>query len=157
MKNMLNIKEFQIKDKLYEFRLSYKAKVEIDKENRKSLQLLADENISKALPYINKLSDPNLDENERLEAMGIVAPLLEKEDLNHIGDIDPIELGYILLHNIKGNESITKEEYYDEIIPSIEETLGFEKMYEEFMDMHDKVFTQLEAMNKKSTPNPSHS
>ena len=75
MKNMLNIKEFQIKDKLYEFRLSYKAKVEIDKENRKSLQLLADENISKALPYINKLSDPNLDENERLEAMGIVAPL----------------------------------------------------------------------------------
>lgn len=144
---MLNIKEFKIGNKHYEFRLTYKAKVEIDNENRKGLQELANEDIAKALPYVNKLSDENISEEERMEALAMAAPLLNK-DMSNIGDIEPIKLGYILLHNVKGNEGISKEEYYDEIIPAIEEELGFEKMYEEFKDMHDTVFTQLEAVNK---------
>lgn len=148
---MLNIKEFEIGNKRYEFRLTYKAKVEIDKESRLGLQALADEDIAKALPYVNKLSDEKISEEERMEALAMVAPLLDK-DMSNIGDIEPIKLGYILLHNVKGNEGISKDEYYDEIIPAIEDAIGFEKMYEEFKQMHDKVFMQLEALNKAKTP-----
>ena len=62
MKNMLNIKEIEIGDKVYEFRLTYKAKVEIDRINRQQLQNLADEDVIKALPYVDTLQDTSVDE-----------------------------------------------------------------------------------------------
>lgn len=146
MRNPLNIKEIQVKDKLYEFRLTYKAKVEIDHESRKGLKALADENIARALPYINKLNDETISEQERMEALAIVTPLLQNEEMDKLGEIDPFHLGYILLHNLKGNETISKDEFYNEIIPSIEEELGFENMMNEFNDMHSKVFMMLEKL-----------
>lgn len=147
MRNLLNIKEIQVKDKLYEFRLTYKAKVEIDHESRKGLQALGDENIAKALPFIHKLNDETISEQERMEAFAKVSPLLQSEKLDTFGEIEPVHLGYILLHNLKGNESMSKEEYYNTILPTIEEELGFEKMMQEFNEIHSKVFMMLEKLN----------
>lgn len=153
MKNMLNIKEIEIGDKVYEFRLTYKAKVEIDRINRQQIQNLADEDVIKALPYIDMLQDTSADEEKRLEALSKVAPLLKKENEMNQG-IDPFELGYILLHSIPEYYTLTKDEYYDGIIVDIENCIGFEKMYDEFTDLYNEVFTRLERMNKKTSPVP---
>lgn len=153
MKNMLNIKEIEVGDKVYEFRLTYKAKVEIDRITRQQMKSFADEDVIKAFPYFSKLDDTTLSEEERLEALSKVVPLLEKEESINSG-IDPFELGYILLHSIPEYYELTKQEYYDEIIVEIENQLGFEKMYDEFTDLYNEVFTRVERMNKKTSVVP---
>lgn len=155
MNNMLNIKEFNIKGKILEFRLSYKAKIEIDKVNSKQFDMFGDEDIAKILPYADKLFNEDVPMEERVKMLTEFGPSISKLS-SYREQLDPIELGYILLHNLKGYESLSKEDYYDEIIPSIEEEIGFEKMYEEFKEMYDEVFIRMERLNKvqanKSVP-----
>jgi hypothetical protein len=155
MKNMLNIKEFIVKGKLLEFRLSYKAKIEIDKVNSKQFEVFADEDIVKVMPYVDKIFDESVSTEERTKMLAQIGPSISK--LSNINQqLDPIELGYILLHNLKGNESLSKDDYYNDIIPAIEEEIGFEKMYEEFTEMYEEVFIRMERLDKtkanKSVP-----
>lgn len=155
MKNLLNIKEFEVNGMTYEFRLSYKAKVEIERITRKNISSITEDGVLEAITCFSKFDDENITMEEKAELLPKIKPLLENDRINLTGDIEPIELGYILLHNTKGFMQVTKEEYFDEIIPSIEEAIGFVKMYEEFKEMHEKVFTVMEEINKpKQVPIP---
>lgn len=146
MKNMLNIKEIQTKKHLYEFRLTYKSKCEIEQASSKDLDIFADNEVVQVLPYVEKLDDKELSDTERVEILAKIAPIMGKMQSMKSG-LDPVELGYILLHNLKGNEGISKEQYFDEIIPEIEEEIGLEKMYQEFVELHEEVFIRMEQLN----------
>lgn len=142
---MNNIKEFVVNGKVYPFRLTNKAKIEIEKLNNKQLALLGDLDIAAIYPYISKMNDENLSDEERAEVLTKVAPLLGK--LDSMGDgINPIELGYILLHNTKEYKDMSKDEYED-FIYDLEIQLGIEKMYKEFIEIHNKVFTLMERID----------
>lgn len=142
---MNNIKEFVVNGKVYPFRLTNKAKIEIEKLNNKQLQLLGDLDIAAIYPYISKMNDESLSEEEKAEILTKVAPLLGKLDSMEDG-INPIELGYILLHNTKEYKDMSKDEYED-FIYDLENQLGIEKMYKEFIEIHNKVFTLMERID----------
>lgn len=158
MKNILNIKEIQTKNNLYEFRLTYKSKIELEQINSKGFDVFADQDVVQILPYVDKLDDENISKDEKVAILTKIAPVMSKVQ-NVQSGLDPIELGYVLLHNLKGNESISKDVYYDEIIPEIEEEMGFEKMYELFVELYNEVFIRMEQLNNlaKTTSVPKDS
>lgn len=142
----MNIKEFEVKEVSYGFRLTYGAKKEIDKINQKRLEVLNDAEIAKVLPYISKLDDQSISEEEKLITLAKVAPFIQKINTEN-NDFEPVELGYILLRNTKEHKNMSKSEYED-FIYDLEEQIGFEKMYAEFIELHEQVFTQMGQIEK---------
>lgn len=134
----------------YEFRMSNKAKVRIEEEQSKMLlQFSQDEELSKSLALLNELENANLSEAEKYELTMKTAPVLQAiQKLDAV--VDPISLGYILLHSLSKYSSLKKEQY-EAMVEDMEENLGFTKTQEVFKDIHDKVFSLIGAT---SNPKP---
>lgn len=132
----------------YDFRMSNKAKVAIEEEETKMLEKVAqNQNLVESLALLENAEKENLSEEEKYKLSIKVAPALQMvQKLDSV--IEPIKLGYILLHSLSKYSSLTKEEY-EAMIEDMEENLGFQKVQETFTDIHDKVFSLLGAMTEK--------
>ena len=155
----MNFFSYEWNGKAYDFRLSHKAQVEIEKkqlemqykafENPEFIELAANydelEKFQKAVKE-KKLTEEELKEKQ-IELMKKLGPQLK--NANEINEeIDPFDVGYILLHSLSRYNDLTIDDYWL-LIEDMEEKLGFEKVNETFTEISDKVFTLIEAMNSK--------
>lgn len=145
----MKLMELENKGKKYPFFLTYKAKLEIDRLDLEKIAEINDSEIVSAISLSGKLNKDGLSDEEKNEIIAKISPCIPKIT-KMSKNIDPIELGYLLLKNASATKDITQEEY-DELIESISMELGFEKMWDKFSEMHDKVFTLVEKVNTPKT------
>lgn len=151
----MNLYKYTYQGETYEFRMSNKARLAIEEIQQNALKGLADPEVaSVASCYLNEYKDESKTEEEKnIEVIMKLAPCADK--LSKIdGDIDPVEVGYILLHSLSKYRSLTHE-MYDEMIEAMEEEKGFEEVQTIFREMKEKVFTVMAALGnqKKKGPN----
>lgn len=137
----MNLYSYKYKDTIFDFRMSYGAKLEIEKIQNMSYKVFEDKEVTHAVAKIksNKKLD-DLPEDVLVE----VLPVMGKMS-NIDGGLDPVMLGYVLLKNNPKYNSLKKEEYLM-IVNDMEEKLGFEETYGIFQEMYKKVFRLLEKL-----------
>lgn len=142
----MNFFEYTFKGVNYEFRMSNKAKVLIEEEQMKLIsEISKDEELIKTVELINQRNKEEHNEESDVSFGLKMAPAITMmQKIETI--VEPIQLGYILLHSIKKYSALTKDEY-EELIEDMEENLGFQKVQETFKEIHDKVFSLIETMN----------
>lgn len=141
----MNYFEYTYKDKKIPFRMSYGAKKELDDILNKQQDKMNDVDVIKAIKITAKMNKKDISEDEKTELLAEMIPYSSKLN-TAMRSIDPIELGYVLLKNHPQFKDFTSDQY-EELINDMEETLGFDEVWEKFQDIHDKVFTQMEKMN----------
>lgn len=141
----MNLFEYEYNGKQYQARMSYRAKVEIDKANLKQMEKFGDPDLIKASKLLVKANGNGVTEEERSEIMMEVMPYVGK--LNELNSaLDPVDLLYILLRSNPNHKDLTREDF--ELLEwDMEEKLGFEELMETLQGIHDKVFTLVEKMN----------
>lgn len=141
----MNLLELEKDGKTYTFRMTYKAKLEIDKLSMDNLSKMDSPELAKAYSVYSKMNKEGLTEDEKSEMMIQIMPYIgQLSKLN--SSVDSVDLGFILLKNSKETSTITREEY-DDLYEFTEKEKGFEETIKLFNDMHDKVFTLVEKMN----------
>jgi hypothetical protein len=154
-------KAWNFKDKNYIFKLTRKAQIAVEERmDSRRRKLLSNED---ALKYLEQMEQLEV-ESQKINAMpegkekekavkkfneknaGLVKFMSENDDLTK-DPIDLYELGYILLTSYPKNPHITREEYED-LCCDIEDQLGLEETINMFVEMKEKVFHEMECINK---------
>ncbi|MGX8835324.1 hypothetical protein ACWG0P_14075 [Amedibacillus sp. YH-ame6] len=153
----MNLFNYKYGDMELEFRLSNKAKVEIEAIQQKNQEeMLGDdpEAMIASMEYMSIEENKELNDEEkkarRKELLSQIAPFLMKT-MKYQKGFDSVELMYILLHANPKFKDITKEKW-EEIEYDIEEKMGFEEAMATFNEVSDKVFTVLERLNGHNQP-----
>ena len=156
----MNLYKYTYQGETYEFRMSNKARLAIEEIQNNALKGLSDPDVAKAAVSAFKAggdfanNDELSDEEKQIDLVVQLAPYMDKiTSVN--GDIDAVEIGYILLHSLSKYKSLTHE-MYDEIVEAMEEEKGFEEVQMIFREMKEKVFTAISALGnqKKTAPKP---
>lgn len=162
----MNLYKYTYQGETYEFRMSNKARIAVEEIQNNALKGLSDPDVARAALAAFKVgneqnSEPKTEEDhndtevkeavtkteeeKQLELVMEFAPYMDKIS-NVNGDIDAVEIGYILLHSLSKYKSLTHE-MYDEIVEAMEEEKGFEEVQMIFREMKDKVFTAIQSLN----------
>ncbi|MEG0409188.1 MAG: hypothetical protein RR623_09975 [Bacilli bacterium] len=137
--------ELKMDGKNYPFRMTYKAKLEIEKFEKKKLLKMSNPKILNASRLFGKLYDDNTSDEERVKISEEIAPYVE--EISQLeAEMTPLELGFILLKCNKETENITQEEF-TKLYETTEDEMGFEKTFNQFKDTKEKVFTLVGKMN----------
>lgn len=142
----MKLNSYEFNGKTYEFRLSHAAKKEIEELTFKNIEKMANPAMLKAYA---KMQNKEATEDEKYEALAEMLPYVKTMG-NADMEIDPIELGFILLKNHRKYAGITRGEF-DDLEWDMEENLGYEETVMYFEEIKDKVFTVIEQMNNKKT------
>lgn len=136
----------------YEFRMSNNAKVAIEEAQDKAFTAFSeDPETAKLIKAVQELENATDEEKKaRAAEYALLSADIQRRMEKAAGIISPIELGYILLHSRSKYSGMTKKEY-DALVEDMEEELGFVETQRVFRDMHDKVFSMLKDMEKKTT------
>lgn len=139
----MNLYSYRYKDTIYDFRMSYGAKLEIEKRQNMNYEIFEDKEVAKTVAKLKRsMKNDSDDLNE--EEWAEVLPIMGK--ISSIGnELDPVQIGYILLKNNPKYKSLKEEEYLM-IVNDMEENLGFEDAYAVFQEMYTKVFRLLEKL-----------
>lgn len=143
------IKEYKFEDKKVGFRLTYKAKVEIEKMQLKNAEKANDEDLIKAITMSETMEDK--DKELTLEQKVDFAKTVTKASIkmneleNSFSVVDTIKI--LLLNDHKSQ--ISTEDEFDELIQHMDDELGTVGMINFFNEISDKVFTMLEEMKPK--------
>ena len=153
----MNLYNYKYGDMELEFRLSNKAKVEIEAiQERNQLEMIGDdpEALIASMEYMGIENDEELSDDEkkdkRKELLSKVAPFLMKT-VKYQKGFNSVELMYILLHTNPKFKDISKEKW-EEIEYDIEEKLGFEEAMMKFEEVSNNVFMVLERLNGHNQP-----
>ncbi len=140
------MKSYEFNGKVYLFRLSRKAKIELEERMNQQNTLFNDPDLVDVLPLLLTMqSGHSLNEVEEEKLKAKMVPLLQR--INQSSQkIDPFEVGYILLKNHQDFLNLPREEF-DALEWDMEEKLGFEEAYAFFQELSDTVFTFLSNMN----------
>lgn len=156
------IKKYEYNGKVYEYKLTLSAKVELEqRELNKSKKIFQGKtkDESKSLSNIMKkyrdLEKARKEKNEKLveeiqqELTTEAIPLLDVVgDLKGNETEDLKEVMYILLKNHKNYKGEMTKELSDEIIEDMEDKVGIKETWQFMLDVKDIVFQQIEDLNK---------
>lgn len=141
----MNLYSYKYKDNIYDFRMSYGAKLEIEKIQNMNYGVFEDKEFAKAFAKIKKSKSEDMNDLPE-EVLAEVLPEMGK--IATLGnELDSVRVGYILLKNNPKYVSLTEQEFF-EIENDMEEKLGFEKTMEIFNEMYTKVFHLLERLQE---------
>lgn len=140
----MNLNSYEYNGKTYEFRLTHAAKKEIEELTFKNIEKMANPAMLKAYA---KMQSVEATEDEKYEALAEILPYVKTMG-NMDMEVDPVELGFILLKNHRKYAGIAREEF-DDLEWDMEETLGYEETVKFFEEIKDKVFMVIEKMNGK--------
>lgn len=135
----MNLFSYTYKNIIYDFRMSYGAKLEIEKIQNMGFKVFEDKELAKAAAKM-KSFNKEFEEMEE-EVLVEVLPLMSKFTEMDKG-LDPVDVGFILLKNNPKFKDV-KKEFFFEILNDMEETLGFEETMNIFKEMSEKVFMVL--------------
>lgn len=142
------MKSYEFKGKTYVFRLSRKARVEIEELQSKQFEVikkLDPKLLSVFFSNRNLLEEMN--EEEMTEKLGELLPYLDVIK-QFRSEIDVYEVGFILLKNNLNYTDVNRS-MFDEMVFDMEEKLGYEETEDFFVEISDKVFTIIAAQNEK--------
>lgn len=142
------MKSYEFKGKTYVFRLSRKARVEIEELQSKQFEVikkLDPKLLSVFFSNRNLLEEMN--EEEMTEKLGELLPYLDVIK-QFRSEIDVYEVGFILLKNNLNYTDVNRS-MFDEMVFDMEEKLGYEETEDFFVEISDKVFTIITAQNEK--------
>lgn len=154
-------KLYVFNDKKYTFKLTRFAQQEIERLQKEQIsKYFSDEELIKLtskinayqedLEKINKIEDETKKQKEFEKLTEKNAHVLANMNKLETISEDPIglyELGYILLTSYPKNPPISKEEY-KMLCCEMEDELGYQETVEFFMEMKEKVFQEMELINK---------
>ena len=145
--------EFDYEGKKLEFRMSHKAKVELEKISKEKQKIFEDQEVLGAtldvMDFANvnqrDAEEKNKEDSEEKKKLIVKHASVLSKVMNSMDDIDPVDMMYVLLHCNPKIKDITKEEW-DNIEFTMEEEIGYEELMDIFYEIRDKVFTLLEKM-----------
>ena len=149
--------------KAYVVMLTRKAKIEIERRQKKRSKELANDpfemdvisdmpNLEKAqkeIESVEKIKDEKEREKRMSKVISKYMPMTIKMSASEIYDdpLTPYEIVYILIHENPNNHQISKEEY-EKALFDMEMEIGLIEMERKFKEMYDKVFHDMELINK---------
>ena len=119
----------------FEFRLSNKARIEIEKKDAEFLK------IPEVAEVVSKLKSD--DEEGMREFMPVLIPHLDE-----LQDDDVFDIGYILLKNDRRYRNEMNEDKWNEIIDVTSEKYGYEETFNAMTDIVSEVFTKVARMQE---------
>lgn len=131
----METKSYEYNGKRYDFILSMRAKIEIEKAQKAKLKNPAVARLAMgAKDGIDSLSDEQLVE--------ILPHMDELEDLS------PLDIGFIVLSTYPIYRDEVTREFFDGLVDDMDVKLGVEAAYAFFVEVQQQVFTQLAAMQE---------
>lgn len=135
----------------YEFKLSWRAKVEIEKmQKARQRAMLKNPAIKNVLKEKNLL---NAVEGEESNYADLITQL-EGDQLNELislmdgqEEFEPLDIAYIVLKNTTMHRNISREDF-EKIIDDMDDKNGTMAVFEFLTDVQEMVFTQLAQMTK---------
>jgi len=152
-------KSYTYNKKNYIFKLTRSAQLEIERiQEKQQSKVFEDEEtikmmgsymeLQKGFAEIEKMEEGEQKEKANIDFISQNASVLAKaRNLNSDDSLELYELGYILLKNYPKNPPLTKDEY-KLMTASMEDEMGLEETVNFFVEMRDKVFTEMEQINK---------
>lgn len=156
-------KVYTYKSKEYTVKLTRKAKLEIEKRQKSIRRKIADDenaidllsnydefqNIEEQLDKIEKMQDGKAKEKKLKEYNKKYLPIAMKIQASDIFDveIDKYELVYILIISYPKNPELSKNDY-EMMLYDLEEEKGLIELEEEFEEMYNKVFHEIDLINQ---------
>lgn len=119
----------------FEFRLSNKARIEIEKKDTEFLK------IPEIAEVVSKMKSEN--EEEMREFMPALIPHLDE-----LQNDDVFDIGYILLKNDRRYRNDMTEDKWNEIIDVTSEKYGYEETFNAMTDIVSDVFTKVARMQE---------
>jgi len=131
----MNVKFCDAGGSEFEFRLSNKARIEIEKKDTEFLK------IPEIAEVVSKLKSN--DEDEMREFMPALIPHLDE-----LQNDDVFDIGYILLKNDRRYRNDMTEDKWNEIIDVTSEKFGYEETFNAMTDIVSDVFTKVARMQE---------
>ena len=131
----MNVKFCDAGGSEFEFRLSNKARIEIEKKDTEFLK------IPEIAEVVSKLKSN--DEDEMREFMPALIPHLDE-----LQNDDVFDIGYILLKNGRRYRNDMTEDKWNEIIDVTSEKFGYEETFNAMTDIVSDVFTKVARMQE---------
>ena len=148
------IKEYKNGEKNIGFRLTYKAKVEIEKWQIANAKITADDDVIKAMAIAEEMKDESkdftLDQKIELAKTVTNASIKMNEIENSINSVDIVKI--LLLNDHKSG--IKSNEEFNELLQEMDDDLGTVEMMKFFNEISDKVFMMLEEMKPRQRKVP---
>ena len=131
----MNVKFCDAGGSEFEFRLSNKARIEIEKKDTEFLK------IPEIAEVVSKLKSN--DEDEMREFIPALIPHLDE-----LQNDDVFDIGYILLKNDRRYRNDMTEDKWNEIIDVTSEKFGYEETFNAMTDIVSDVFTKVARMQE---------
>ena len=131
----MNVKFCDAGGSEFEFRLSNKARIEIEKKDTEFLK------IPEIAEVVSKLKSN--DEDEMREFIPALSPHLDE-----LQNDDVFDIGYILLKNDRRYRNDMTEDKWNEIIDVTSEKFGYEETFNAMTDIVSDVFTKVARMQE---------
>lgn len=129
------MQSYEYNGKKYDFILSIKAKIEIEKAQKAKLKN----------PIVAKIA---LDAKSGLENLTDEQLAAIIPHMDELGDLDPIEIGFIVLSSYPSYRNEVTREFFNELVEHMDMECGVESTYAFFVEVQSEVFTTLARMQK---------